>query len=173
MKKNIKRTLKFVTLLMTSLLIGYASAESYKYMYIQSGQVTITTGGLQWVKGTDGASATITGTTVTGLSLQVINGTPQLFNHTLYIKNNDATNHTFTIEVTSTSGDTSNFDSIYLKLYDNSTGEFKAELDLTSLDSEQGLSIGGNDIWQVAIDVDPADTAQTGTVTFTVKITYQ
>jgi hypothetical protein len=173
MKTNHKKILKFVTLLITSLLIGYASAESYKYMYIQSGQVSISIGGLKWEKGTDGSSATVSGTTVTGLSLQVMNGTPQLFNYTLYIKNLDATGHTFTIEVTSSEGDKNNFDHIYLKLYDNATGAFKAQLDLETLNSQSNLSIDGNGIWQVAIDVDPEDTAQTGTVTFSVKITYQ
>jgi len=143
-------------------------------MYIESGTVSIVTGGLQWEKGTDAnAGATISGSSVTGLALSVINGTPQLFNYTLYIKNLDASSHTFTIEVTSSSGDKSNFDYIYLKLYDNSTGEFKAQLDLKTLDSESNLSIGANEIWQVAIDVDPTATAQTGTVTFTVKITYE
>jgi hypothetical protein len=175
MKINYKRSLKFVTLLILSILIATVSATTYMYMYIQSGQISITTGGLQWLKGVEADGATISGATVTGLQLSVLNGTETFFNHTLYIKNTDqTTNHTFSIEVTSSSGNISNFEYMYLKLYDNATDLYKnCQLDLLNSTAKvSGLTIPENTVWRVSFHVKAYSTATSGTVTFTVKITY-
>jgi hypothetical protein len=175
MKLNYKKSLKFVTLLISSLLIASVSAATYMYMYVESGQISITTGGLKWLKGPDAnVGTTITGNTVTGLSLNVLNGTEQFFNLTLYVKNTDSgTPHTFSINVTSSTGATSDFDYMYLKLYDNSTNSYKNQINLlTSGSMVSGLTINGNEVWRVSFYTKAKSTVISGTVTFTVKITY-
>jgi hypothetical protein len=143
-------------------------------MYVQTGQISITTGGLKWAKGSDAnAGTTIAGNTVTGLSLNVLNGTEQFFNLTLYIKNTDGTQHSFSINVTSSSGATTNFDYMYLKLYDNSTNTYKDQVDLLTPGSvKSGLTINGNAVWRVSFHTQAKAAYTSGTVTFTVKITY-
>ena len=175
MNINYKKSLKLITLLISSILIASVSAATYTYMYVQSGQISITTGGLKWFKGSDAnVGTTITGNTVTGLSLNVLNGTEQFFNLTLYIKNTDATTpHTFSINVTSSSGATTYFDYMYLKLYDNSTNAYKNQVNLLNLGSSQsGLTINGNEVWRVSFYTQAKAAYTSGTVTFTVKITY-
>jgi len=175
MKLNYKRSLKLMTLLISTILIASVSATTYMYMYMQSGQISITTGGLEWLKGSDAnAGTTIAGNTITGLSLDVLNGTEQFFNFTLYIKNVDAaTAHTFSIEVTSSSGVTSYFDYMYLKLYDNSTNTYENQIDLLTQGSKvSGLTINGNGVWRVSFYTKAKSAYTSGTVTFTVKLTY-
>jgi hypothetical protein len=143
-------------------------------MYVESGQISITTGGMKWLKGPDAnTGTTITGNTITGLALNVINGTEQFFNLTLYIENTDSTQHIFSINVTSSSGATTYFDYMYLKLYDNSTNSYKDQIDLLTLGSmKSGLTIGGNEVWRASFYTKAKAAYTTGTVTFTVKITY-
>jgi hypothetical protein len=174
MKINYKKSLKIITLLISSILIAAVSASTYIYMYVQSGTISITTGGMMWLKGPDAnAGTTISGNTITGLALNVMNGTEQFFNLTLYIKNTDATLHTFSINVTSSSGATTNFDYMYLKLYDNSTNSYKDEIDLLTLGSmKSGLTISAGGVWRVSFYTKAKAAYTSGTVTFTVKITY-
>lgn len=52
MKINYKKSLKLVTLLITSLLIATVSAEVYRYMYIY-GTITVGSPKLIWLEGED------------------------------------------------------------------------------------------------------------------------
>jgi len=55
MKMNYKKTLKFVTLIITSLLIATVSAQIYRYMYID-GSVTISSAKMIWILGDNAPS---------------------------------------------------------------------------------------------------------------------
>lgn len=116
MKMNYKRSLKFVTLLITTLLIGLASAATYKYMYI-NGSVNIGSQKLQWIK--DGSATS--GDTVTVDWGDVEPGIGQNFSERLYLKNIDSASHNMTITVT-TSVSALTFDLFNIYIYRNSTG---------------------------------------------------
>jgi hypothetical protein len=85
MKTNYKKVIKLITLLITSILIGTASAYVYRYMYIE-GSITVGKPLLIWLEGED-LDSTIVGNTVT-INLNVENGTAMNFTRALYLKNN-------------------------------------------------------------------------------------
>jgi len=114
MKMNYKKSLKFVTLLITSLLIGLVSAATYKYMNID-GSTSIITQKLVWIK----AGSEQSGDTVT-MTLDVEPDIPTDFNDTLYLKNKDNANHNLTMTVT-TIVTAADFDYYYVYIYENFT----------------------------------------------------
>jgi len=123
MNMNYKKTLKFVTLLITSLLIASVSATTYVYMYMD-GSVTIGAQKLVWLAGTDAPGDTdITGGTVT-VDLDVQPGSEQNFTECLFLKNQDSADHNMTINIT-TAVSAVTFDWFYADIYENSTGSWK------------------------------------------------
>lgn len=153
MKINYKKVLKLVTLLITSLLIATVSAQSYRYLYIE-GTVSISQTGLKWVKGGDvsGSSVTITGSTAT-VALSLSNGTTQVFNHTLYIQNLDASPHNIVINITTTANsayyESNGFN---MTIYNNSTGALIDRLDALTTDSYLG-TVGASAVWHVSFEI--------------------
>ena len=136
MKINYKKSLKFVTLLITSLLIATASAAVLRQMEL-TGNVTVGTLKLIWIAGQDVPNATIVGSTAT-ISLNVENNTAINFTEAIFLKNN-ATSDSFNYNITVTDTlSTSYFEIAKLHLYENYTsGEwaYLGTVDLTNLNS--------------------------------------
>jgi hypothetical protein len=140
MKINAKKTLKFVILLVSSLLIATASAAVYRYMEIQG---TVTVGALKliWIKGADAPSATIVGSIAT-IPLNVENNTLVTFTEVLFLKNNDTSiSFNYNISITDTLS-SSAFETANLKLYTNSSGSWSSltTLDLKSTQTYSSIS---------------------------------
>ena len=178
MKINYKKTLKFVTLLITALLIATVSAEVYVYMYID-GTVTIGTEQLVWIKGEDAPTdATISGGTVT-MDLDVQPGAIQNFTECLFLNNKDIADHNLTITVT-TAASTGTFDSFKIYIYKNSTGPFNEyvdTLDVTVLNDQYSTYTGNTPLatggyYRLTFEV-KAKTGTTGTHDFDIKVTYE
>jgi len=172
MKINYKRSMKLITLLITSLLIATVSAQIYSYMYIE-GSGTITTGGLKWDKGSTAPSgSSIDGYTVRNLNLSIPENTFKNFTDCLHLINQDSTYHTFDLETTVVGGDPTKFTQFDLIVY-NSTGRW-ATLNLkTSGDTETGIYIAGSDTLLIRFEVNPATNQTSGYLYFTVKLTYE
>ncbi|MEM3697020.1 MAG: hypothetical protein QXQ94_05900 [Candidatus Bathyarchaeia archaeon] len=171
MKINYKKSLKLITLLITSLFIATVSAQIYSYMYIE-GSGTITTGGLSWQLGNYApAGASIVGYTVKNLNLSVPQNQFKNITDCLRIINNDATGHTFGLEVTYVGGDTGNFTTFNLAVY-NATGTYGTLNLKVQGNSVTGLYIGGSATLYVRFEIEPA-TDKTGSMYFTVKLTYE
>ena len=111
--KNIKKALKLVTLLVTSILIATASAQVYTYMYLR-GSITVGTQKIVWIK----EGQEVSGDTVQ-MSFNVEPGVTRTFNDTLYLKNKDENNHTVNITVTDPVG--SHFETCKVYVYENFT----------------------------------------------------
>ena len=119
MKTNIKRTLKFVTLLVTSLLIATVSAQVYTQMFLQA-TVGVTGASLQWTDGSNtDVTADIAGSTCTITGLQGSPGLTAVYNDTVRITNVGSSTVTFNITTTQCEGSTANLTSIYIKIYNN------------------------------------------------------
>jgi hypothetical protein len=134
MKLNYKKNLKFVTLLITSLLIATVSAQLYRYMYID-GSITITSAKMIWILGADApADASISGSTAI-IDLDVEQGTPLNFTEALFLKNANATG-SFNYNITITQAlSSSDFQRAKMHIYQNWTGlpwVFVHTLDLTN-----------------------------------------
>jgi hypothetical protein len=171
MKTNIKKSLKLITLLITSLLIATVSAQIYSYMYIE-GSGSITTGGLSWQLGTYAPTgASVVGYTVKNLNLSVSQNQFKNITDCLRIINNDETGHTFGLEVTYVGGEPSKFTTFNLALY-NTTGTYGTLSLKTQGNSIINLYIGGSATLYIRFEIEPA-TDQTGSVYFTVKLTYE
>ena len=136
MKTNYRKTLKFVMLMVSSLLIATASAAVIRQMEMQ-GTVTVGAPKLIWIKGADAPSATIVGSIAT-VPLSADNGTLVILTEVLFLKNNDTgTSYNYNISVTD-SLSPSYFETANLKLYTNSSGtwELLYTLNLNSTSSK-------------------------------------
>jgi len=173
MKINYKKSLKFVTLLITALLIGMVSAATYKYMYID-GNVNIGSQKLQWIK--DGS--TISGDKVT-VNWDVEPGIGQNFSERLYLKNIDTAPHNMTITVT-TNVSVSTFDMFNIYIYKNSTGPstwtYVDTLDVTTEDVYSTYTanepLGQNVCFRLDFEI-KAKTGTSGPNDFDIKVQYE
>jgi len=172
MKLNYKRSLKFVTLLISALLIATVSAQIYSYMYIQ-GSGNITAGGLSWTLGTTApGTASVQGYTVTNLNLTIQKNTFRNFTDCLHIVNNDATRHIFSVETTVMGGNASKFTTFNLVVY-NSTNSYGTISLKTTGNKASNLYIAGSATMLIRFEVDPLLDAISGYMYFTVKLTYE
>lgn len=173
MNVKVKKSMKLVTLLITALIIGTASAATYNYMYI-TGTGTITSTGLKWELGADApGSAAITGPSVSA-PLTTSLGNPRNYTDCLHIVNQDSgSGHTFNITVTSSTGDKGNFTEFKLVLFNTANAEV-AVLDLLTQDSAAtSLSIGASQTWRVLFELVPiANPTPDASVAFTVTMSY-
>ncbi|MEM2118219.1 MAG: hypothetical protein QW386_04290 [Candidatus Bathyarchaeia archaeon] len=171
MKMNYKKAAKIITLLVTSILIATVSAQIYGYMYIE-GSGTITSQELSWQLGSTAPSgATVQGVYVKNLNLSIPMNTPKNFTDCLRLVNNNNTEITFSLEVTSV-GDATNFTTFDLVLY-NAAGARLATLNCKTTDIKTGLTIPALTTLYIRFEVTPTTDAESGYLYFTVKVTYE
>ena len=171
MNAKYKKSLKIVTLLASTLLIATASAQIYRYMFIE-GTVTIGNTGLTWIEGDSAPSGTdITGNTAT-LPLDVSNGTLANFTHVLYLENLDASDHDLTIEITDAANptlyETLGFNAT---ISTNSTGALVDTLNVLTTDSYSG-TIPASTVWEVSFQIQTAVDAS-GSDDFSMQFSYE
>jgi len=176
MKRNARKAIKFILLLLSSLLIAIASAQVYSYMYID-GSITIGTAKLVWIEGSDAPSDTsIVGSTVT-MDLDVEPGTPKNFTECLFLKNQDTVAHNLTISVT-TAVSSSDFTECKMHIYENSSGSwvYVDTLDLTTTDSYETYTtndpLGAGEYYRFTFEV-AAQSSATGTKNFDIEVRYE
>lgn len=172
MKPNYKKSLKFVTLLLSALLIATASAAVVRHMEIQ-GTVTVGALRLVWIDGAD-ADATIVGSVAT-FSLSVENNTPVTFTEAIFLKNNvtDGTSYDYNISIT----DALNpdyFEVANLKLYTNSSGSWSL-LDTLNLNSTSSMYQSSTPLAQgqyIRFTIELKAIEDGASDTFKVQVTY-
>ncbi|MGQ9538991.1 MAG: hypothetical protein ACUVTE_05375 [Candidatus Bathycorpusculaceae bacterium] len=172
-----QKSLKLITLLITSLIIATVSAQVYSYMYI-NGSITIRAQKLIWIKGGDAPSdTTISGGTVT-MDLDVEAGTIQNFTECLFLKNQDSAAHNLTITVT-TAASSSTFEVVKIYIYKNSTGswEYVDTLDVTVLNDQYSTYTGKTPLisggyYRLTFEV-KANTGTSGTHDFKIEVRYE
>lgn len=123
MNINYKRSLKFLTLLIMSILIATVSASTYYTMFLHSHNIGVDTGNkVYFTQGSDwtGTSAMGDGNqTVTLDSLKGGNGTAATIRDPLRIYNNDTTDHTINLKLDSWDGNSQGqLNYINVTLYD-------------------------------------------------------
>jgi hypothetical protein len=122
MKINIKKSLKLVTLLVTSLLIATVSAAVYTQMFLNA-TVGVAGLSLKWEAGTNAnVTCGIVGSTCTLTGLKGYPGLTATYNDSVRITNAGSSQVTFNITTTQCQGSTINLTSIYVKIY-NSTDD--------------------------------------------------
>jgi hypothetical protein len=176
MNLNYKKATKIMVLVISSILIAAVSAQVYSYMYIQ-GTGEATTTGLRWVQGADApAGTTISGSTVTALPLTTNEGTAKNYTDCLRIQNLDAAEgHAFSLTVTSSTGNVTNWQEFNLVVFNAVTGGTQqAVLDILTLDSVTGLTIPQGATWGILFELKPIANPKTSQqIVFTVRLTYE
>ena len=166
MKTNIKKTLKFITLLLSALLIGTASAAVYNYMQINA-TVGVKGFDVNFYDGDDTATAggtissdrqTVTFDNIEGLAGQIVN-----YTDLVRICNNGTSAHNLNLEITSDTYNgnaASTLDYIKITVY-NSGGTSVDTLQLDPHGDDGGDDkttdfqnlAGSNDWWRVQLKI--------------------
>jgi len=172
MNINYKKSMKFVFLILTSLLIATVSAETYKYMFMD-GSITIGISKLMWIKGADAPSdSTITGNTFTA-DLDVVNGTLMNFTECVFLKNDNASgSYDINITITTAVLD-ADFDICEVDIYQNSSGlwAYVNTLDLTDVNDYYSGSLAFGNYLRFTFTVKAKPDA-TATKPFDLQVQY-
>jgi len=134
MNINHKKSLKFVILLLTSLLIGFASAASYSELFMYGTPITVGSASLTF---TDGANTT-------SISKQGITtaGTAVTFDNILAIEPGETRTYEQAVNLTNSAGATK---TINMSLY-SITGDFSTDFDYVNITiiAKNGTALGNN-----------------------------
>jgi hypothetical protein len=172
MKLNYKKSLKFITLLIASLLIGTVSAEIYSYMYIQ-GSGTIASQELIWELGTNPCGATIQGYTVKNLNISIPKNTFENITDCIRLVNNDNTyGYTFNLTTAVIGGDPSKFTTFDFVMYYSNWTQV-AKFSIKNQGSTPNLNIAKSQTMYIRFEIDPLLDAINGYMYFTLKLTYK
>jgi hypothetical protein len=178
MKINYKRSLKFVTLLIASLLIATASATIYDYMYLNA-NVGVQGMTLAWILGADNATAgtQINGATSTLTSLKGPPNGTRIYADPVRLNNTGGSAITFDLLIDTVSGDTNQLDSIFVLIYSVNTSLLIQNVTVWANGLKgsdvTGLSIPGNNNWRFQWEITwkaTATTANTATVNLKVRV---
>jgi hypothetical protein len=189
MKINARKSLKFITLLFSALLIGTASAAVYNYMYIYATLVGVKSiykvnfyEGGDFVKA--GGSITNNRQTVTFTGLEGPNGTLAEYGDTVRICNNDTIAHRIKLEIINRSyGGSAQYTLDYIKITIYNSGN--TQVDSLQIDphnddggddttTDFNSLAGNNDWWRVKWDIFWFGNATgTDSVSITLKITVE
>jgi len=171
MNAKYKKSLKIISLLISALVIGTASAATYSYMYM-NGSVIIGSQQLVWLEGADSPGGTvIAGGTVT-LPLSVQPGVDQNFTEALFLKNQDSAGHSVTINVT-TALLGADFDTANAYIFTNATGDwvYADTLALMTLSDGYSATMAVDEYYRFTFEIQ-AKTSASGTKNFVLQVTY-
>jgi hypothetical protein len=168
-----RKSLKFLALLISSILISTVSAATYRYLYID-GSITVGTQMMVWILGSDAPSgASISGTTAI-VDFSVEQGTPINFTEALFLKNQNTTG-SFTYNITIlTNVDSGEFQKAQMHIYENYTAgpawTYLDTIDLTSASDYYSNSLAADDYLRMTFDINA--TIASGTRDFDVQVEY-
>jgi len=182
MKTNQKKALKLIALLITSLLIGFASVAAYTELFMYGTNITIGTAGVYFVAGgntTTMGSINTPPTEVTFDTIPVIEpGETRTYIQAVNITNNAGSPKTINISFVSLTGTwTTNFDYINVTLLDTTGTQKGDRIEIvssgTNVTETTGQSIPDQETWTVkwVIKAKPGATAtESISITFRVKV---
>lgn len=166
MKPNYKKSLKFVTLLIASLLIATVSAALYDYMYLNA-NVGVEGMALAWVSGDDGTDAgtSINGATATLTDLKGPPNGTRIYADPVRLNNTGASQVTFNITIDAVTGDTDELDSIYVRIYSLNTSSWIQNMTIwasgTQGSNANDLPIPAGHMWMFQWEIKWKSTATT------------
>jgi len=159
-----RKEMKLVTLLLTSMLMATASAAVYNYMYMQSfgisaeaAKVQFTSSGIADFTAAGGSIGT-NGTYVKFTSMVGWPNSTRVYQDAVGIQNTVASSYTFELKFDQAgdwSGDTTQIDYIYVKVFDTVGGTQQGStITVGTPDSSTGsLSLPGSTTWHVQWEI--------------------
>jgi hypothetical protein len=184
MKPNYKKSLKLLTLLMSSLIIGFISVSAYSELFM-TGTITIGTASVHFVAGADtttmgGANAINSqGTEVTFDQIPAIEpGETITYEKAVNITNLAASQKTINISIVSLTGPFSaNFEYINITMFDETGTQKGNSIRIvssgTNVTETGGQAISNGAIWRIRWIISAKTTATNGesiSVVFKVKV---
>jgi len=176
-----RKSMKFLTLLLTSLLIMTVSAYVYTYMYIQ-GTITVGAATLIWEEGPGAKNVTLNiaaGNTTATITINVLGyGAPVNFTEVLYLTNvPHIAVSSIEIKVTEAAGD-GDFTEAKMHIWTNQTGSWTYiasadnPVNLDSLGDSYTGSMSAIDVgWLMTFEIDAVD-ASPSDGSFTIQVKY-
>ena len=175
--KNIrsKKALKFLGLLISAMLIATVSAVTYRYLYID-GSITVGSQEMSWILGGDAPTgSSISGTTAI-VDFPVEQGTPINFTESLFLKNNNLSETTFSYNLTvSQNVSSSEFQTAKMHIYQNWTGPasnwtFVNTIDLTNATDYYQATLAPTKYLRMTFEINA--TIASGTKDFDIQVEY-
>ena len=179
MNINYKKSLKLIALLITSLLISFASAQSYSELFMYGTDITIGTADVKFVAGgntTTMGSINSQGTEVTFDVIPDIKpGEVRTYVQAVNITNNAASPKTINISFVSlTEPWSTNFDYINVTMIDASGTQKGNSIEIvssgTNVTETTGQSLPNGEIWTIKWII---KAKQSATVTESISITFK
>jgi hypothetical protein len=169
-----KKALKFLGLLISAMVIATASAQVYRYMFID-GSIEVGTQEMSWILGDEAPTgSSISGTTAILTGFPVEQGTPAIFTETLFLKNNNVSETTYNYTITITNELLStDFETAKMHIYENYTTPWTHlyTMDLTnSVDSYNNLLAPAKYL-RMTFEINATMTAS-GTYNFDLQLEY-
>jgi hypothetical protein len=184
MKINYKKSLKLITLLITSLLISFASAQSYSELFMHGTPITIGTAGVKFTNGANTTTISTAGINSAGTEVTFNNitaiapGETRTYEQAVNITNSAGATKTINISLYSLTGPFSaNFEYINVTMFDASNTQQGTIIRIVSSGSNvtetTGRPIANNAVWRIRWIIKAKTTAtnsQSISVTFKVKV---
>jgi hypothetical protein len=184
MKINYKKSLKLVILLLTSLVIGFASVMAYSEMFMYGSPITIGTAGVQFTPGDNTTSisslgVTSGGTVITFNLITIAPGEQKTYDEAVNITNTAGSAKTLNVSLVSLTGQFStNFVEINVTMIDANDVVKGNVIRIVSSGSNSttetgGQSIANTAVWRIRWVIKAKNTATNGqqiVVTFKVKV---
>jgi|YelNatPaOPRAMG01_1025707.scaffolds.fasta_scaffold56665_3 hypothetical protein len=184
MKINIKKSLKFVTLLVASLLIATVSAGTYSELFMHATPISIGSAGVKFTNGLNTTSISTGGINTAGTEVTFDNilaiepGETRIYEQAVNITNNSGSTKTVNMSLYSLTGQFSNnFDYIYITLLDESGTQKGDRIEILpsgdNVTETTGQSMANNAVWTVKWEIKAKLTATNGqsiSVTLKVKV---
>jgi len=149
-KRNRKKLLRTLFLLLSSLLIVTASASVYNLMYMQAMPISAYGAKVVFYNGADASEAgTSVGTNGTYVKFTSMSGWPnatRVYENATVIKNLDAKSFTCQLSVSSFTG--AYIDELYVRLFDNAN-VYHSTVQVHGTSNSTTFTIGAGEVWRV------------------------
>lgn len=170
------RSLKLLTLLLTSVIIVTASAAVYTYMYMQATPISVKGAKVVFEEGSDGNEAgTSLGTNGTYVKFTSMSGWPnatRVYENATVIHNNDGSKN-FPCQLSVDSFTGAYIDELYVRLFDN-TDTYYSTVQVHGTSNSTMFTIGAGEVWRVEWRIKWSATTPTGstaTATLLLRVT--
>jgi hypothetical protein len=169
-----RKALKFLGLLISAMVIATASAQVYRYMFID-GSIVVGTQEMSWILGDEAPTgSSISGTTAILNGFPVDQGTPANFTEALFLRNNNVSETTFNYTITITNElSSTDFERAKMHIYQNYTVPWTHlyTMDLTNPADSYSEQLGPLQHLRMTFEVNATMTAS-GTYNFDLQLEY-
>jgi len=175
-KTVFKRSVKLLTLLLTSMIIATASAVVYNYMYMEASPISVYAAKVVFENGSDaGDAGTAPGTNGTFVKFTSMSGWPnatRVYENATVIRNTDGLiNFPCQLSVDSFTG--ADIDELFIRLFDD-TDTYHSTVQVHGASNSTTFTIDAGEVWRVEWRIKWSATtpsASTATATLILRVT--